>query len=207
MASDDDPASARQRALQLMQKSKELEDEIQDQMQILKANNATLTSPLLDPQGFPLAELDLPTIRSARSKIIMLRNDNNQLRQQIALLLESALSASQSQPALKQTTAVDHLPPSPSSHTNRKPFARVNSVVQGSPSSTAGLRENDLIIRFESLDSSNNDRLRALPSVVTEGRTIQLLILRNSSEEVGLSLTPRSDWGGRGLLGCHLLPI
>lgn len=27
-----------------------------------------------------------------------------------------------------------------------------------------------------------------------------------TSEELQFSLTPRRDWGGRGLLGCHLLP-
>jgi 26S proteasome non-ATPase regulatory subunit 9 len=27
------------------------------------------------------------------------------------------------------------------------------------------------------------------------------------SESVQMQLTPRRDWGGRGLLGCHLLPL
>jgi 26S proteasome non-ATPase regulatory subunit 9 len=27
------------------------------------------------------------------------------------------------------------------------------------------------------------------------------------SEGVQMQLTPRRDWGGRGLLGCHLLPL
>ena len=26
-------------------------------------------------------------------------------------------------------------------------------------------------------------------------------------QELQLSLTPKANWGGRGLLGCHLLPL
>jgi 26S proteasome non-ATPase regulatory subunit 9 len=26
-------------------------------------------------------------------------------------------------------------------------------------------------------------------------------------QELQLTLTPRRDWGGRGLLGCHILPL
>ena len=31
--------------------------------------------------------------------------------------------------------------------------------------------------------------------------------LNGNTEDVQLQLTPRRDWGGRGMLGCHLLPI
>lgn len=27
------------------------------------------------------------------------------------------------------------------------------------------------------------------------------------AETVQMQLTPRRDWGGRGMLGCHLLPL
>ena len=28
-----------------------------------------------------------------------------------------------------------------------------------------------------------------------------------ASRELQLTLIPRRDWGGRGLLGCHLIPV
>jgi 26S proteasome non-ATPase regulatory subunit 9 len=31
-------------------------------------------------------------------------------------------------------------------------------------------------------------------------------VLRDG-QMVRLELTPRRDWGGRGLLGCHLVPV
>lgn len=40
----------------------------------------------------------------------------------------------------------------------------------------------------------------------SQGREIDVVVLRGE-ERVGLRLVPRSGWGGRGMLGCHLLPI
>lgn len=41
--------------------------------------------------------------------------------------------------------------------------------------------------------------------------TILVKVLRESEGQASrsheLQLTPRRDWGGRGLLGCHLLPL
>lgn len=42
-------------------------------------------------------------------------------------------------------------------------------------------------------------------------RPVNVLLSRrdDSGTDISLvvSLTPRKDWGGRGLLGCHLLPL
>ncbi len=43
-------------------------------------------------------------------------------------------------------------------------------------------------------------------------RTILVKIIRDdvsghSARDLDLQLIPRSGWGGRGTLGCHLLPI
>jgi len=88
------------------------------------------------------------------------------------------------------------------------PFAKVNSVVAGSPAEDAGLRAHDLITRFESATWLNHDKLSKVAEVVrqNEGRQIPVSIKRGS-ETLELVLTPRHNWGGRGMLGCHLLPI
>jgi 26S proteasome non-ATPase regulatory subunit 9 len=41
---------------------------------------------------------------------------------------------------------------------------------------------------------------------VTQGREIDVVVLRDE-ERVEIKLTPRTGWGGRGMLGCHLLPL
>lgn len=47
----------------------------------------------------------------------------------------------------------------------------------------------------------------------SEGNPIVVKVLRRTGtgsgdvQELSLQLTPRRNWGGRGLLGCHLLPV
>ena len=71
-----------------------------------------------------------------------------------------------------------------------------------------GLQQNDRVVKFGTIYAHNNAKLARLTEVVqrNEGREIDVVVLR---EEVSVSirLTPRSGWGGRGMLGCHLLPI
>ncbi|KAL8900955.1 MAG: hypothetical protein Q9207_005435 [Kuettlingeria erythrocarpa] len=114
------------------------------------------------------------------------------------------------------------------------PFARVNGVVAGSPAEAAGLRLGDKICRFGDIDWVNHEKLSKVAEAVqrNEGvihtpskagafaadgdlgkqRSIVVKIQRNntassSPERLQLSLIPRGGWGGRGLLGCHLLPL
>lgn len=58
---------------------------------VLQQNQVTMTSRLLDAEGFPRADLDIPTIRQARSHIQRLRNDRREVDAQLAILLTHAL--------------------------------------------------------------------------------------------------------------------
>lgn len=111
------------------------------------------------------------------------------------------------------------------------PFAKVNSVLSDSPAETAGLKAGDEIRNFGYVNHSNNEGLRRLADVVqgNEGvsacmqninaplltcwqRNVLIKVSRLSTtgpgrEELRLTLTPRRDWGGRGMLGCHVLPL
>lgn len=40
----------------------------------------------------------------------------------------------------------------------------------------------------------------------SQGREIDVVVLREEVK-VRLRLTPQTGWGGRGMLGCHLLPL
>lgn len=93
------------------------------------------------------------------------------------------------------------------------PFAKVNTVAPNSPAATAGLQQGDLIRNFGWVNSTNHDGLRKVAECVQghEGRNVLVKVSRMSAapsaREMDLTLVPRRDWGGRGLLGCHVLPL
>jgi 26S proteasome non-ATPase regulatory subunit 9 len=131
------------------------------------------------------------------------------------------------------------------------PFAKVNSVVEGSPADTAGLRIGDTITKFGWVDWTNHQSLSRVAEAVSQNEGVRRIThaavlarletsggpgcttcrpearvqhantsqipitvkaLRPSpsgdpAETVQMQLTPRRNWGGRGLLGCHLLPL
>ena len=87
------------------------------------------------------------------------------------------------------------------------PFLLVDEVAADSPAKQAGLQEGDLVLRFGHLDhNSPSYGLRALAEHVQawRNRPMQLAILR-AGKLHRLELIPR-EWGGRGLLGCHVVP-
>lgn len=115
------------------------------------------------------------------------------------------------------------------------PFAKVNSVVSGSPAEQAGLKAGDTIRNFGGANWINHERLSKVAQIVQQHEgvsfhlrvpeTVFRLRLLTSAQlplvvkavrkaesgpettELTLRLTPRRDWGGRGLLGCHLVPL
>ena len=120
------------------------------------------------------------------------------------------------------------------------PFAKVNSVVAGSPADSAGVRVGDTITKFGWVDWTNHERLSRVAEAVSQNEGVstrtrelrcttccseacmhdadspQLPItvkalrpsaLGGPAEAVQMQLTPQRNWGGRGLLGCHLLPL
>ena len=117
------------------------------------------------------------------------------------------------------TTPIQQSPPTTATP-QMIPFALVDSVALSSPAAAAvslppssiadgqGLQPHDKILKFGTCYAHNNAKLARLAEIVqvSEGRTIDVVILRQE-ERVSLKLTPKSGWGGRGTLGCHLLPI
>jgi hypothetical protein len=94
------------------------------------------------------------------------------------------------------------------------PFAIIDEVSLDSPASEAGIRENDVLLRFGDVDGANHRDFRAiaelLPLAASENSSISVIVRRRadtsgSSSEITVALRPR-PWGGRGLLGCHIRP-
>ncbi|KAI0947236.1 hypothetical protein AcV7_009708 [Taiwanofungus camphoratus] len=189
----------------LMARKENIEAELDAQLSILKANSSTLNSPLLDPEGFPRSDIDVWAVRHARVRIIELRNDLSALMDTIMTALQGVYNPAS---ILKSEEAEVEMKSSPV--TELQPFAKVNGVAPGSPAAAAGLMRDDLVVSFGSLTraSFSSTSLQPLADLVAvqENREISVQILRPPEETITLRFTPRSGWGGRGLLGCHIVP-
>ncbi|KIY69327.1 proteasome 26S subunit [Cylindrobasidium torrendii FP15055 ss-10] len=191
MPSSENP---RDLARSLSEKKKNIETEIEAQITILKANgNSTMQTPLVDAEGFPRADIDIYAVRGARVKIIELRNDLAAVTNELSNVLQMAFAPS--------ATTVDEEP-------TEVPFAKVDGVSPGSPASEAGLQRDDLIVKFGSISASTvGSSLQGVAQVVAEyeNRGVVLKIMREQ-KPIFFTLTPRKGWGGRGMLGCHIVP-
>lgn len=101
---------------------------------------------------------------------------------------------------------------------NATPFAIIDEVSSNSPAFEAGIKENDVLLRFGSIDNTNHRDFKAiaelLPIAASNNDSITVVVRRKSMELGGfaeltktevMELRPR-PWGGRGLLGCHIRP-
>lgn len=191
-----------------MKKTK-MEDELRALSNILDLHGVDMNTPLLTPGGFPRADIDVPQIRTTRARIIHLRNDYKNLMVLVEKRvhehfanIEDSDNENTGETAKTSSTqdSILGVPPTP--------FAKVNSVMENSPAAQAGLRVGDLIRTFGYVNLSNHDSLRKVGECVqgNEGQTISVNVSR-SGEEIELRLIPQRNWGGRGTLGCHILPI
>ncbi|GAA6024123.1 hypothetical protein JCM11491_001098 [Sporobolomyces phaffii] len=173
----------------------------------LDANDhATMHTPLVDPQGFPRSDIDVAAVRNARVHLIRLRNDLKQLDHDLDRLVQEGLALQStegdSDDASEPAPVRDAAPPV------RVPFAKVNSVAPDSPARLAGLEADDLVVSIASIDSTNHSDLAAVGQLVarSEGKDVPVVVQRAGGKRVVLKLVPKSGWGGRGLLGCHIVP-
>ena len=137
-----------------MSRKEGIEAEIDAQISILKANNSTLQSPLVDNEGFPRDDLgsaeyflialhatyasiefhtDIYQVRNARVRIIELRNDLTAVSNDIARALEAVYD-----PSVTPTSASNSSGAVVGAgEDTTKPFARVDGVAPSSPAAEA----------------------------------------------------------------------
>lgn len=178
-----------------------------------------MNTSLLTPDGFPRADLDVAQIRTTRTRIIHLRNDYKELMNVIEKAVHAHFEFLQKNPLPQGSTSgalttngVDGTHDAPAAQVLDAPFAKVNSVVEDSPAAQAGLKPQDLIRNFGYVNRRNHDGLKKVAECVqgNEGQNVLVKVSRGlgpDTQELSLTLVPRKDWGGRGMLGCHVVPI
>ncbi|KAF9504319.1 hypothetical protein BS47DRAFT_1308346 [Hydnum rufescens UP504] len=208
----------RQRTLALVSRKEGVEAQIQHYLSILSLNDSTMKSPLVDPQGFPRADIDVASVRTARVRVIELRNDLQAITDEIALALQGIYKRDESELSSQPAQGPTPSQPQDIDVGSEKAFARVNSVAPKAQLSMLwGLEQNDLILRFGNLSvMSFNPPAQLVPIAELvaghENRPIEIKVRRSSSSSgntttLTLSLIPRRGWGGgSSLLGCHIVP-
>lgn len=181
-------------------------------------------------------QTDTTPVRTTRARIIYLKNDHKALMSAIEKRLHDhfAKMAENGEADTPMTNGKSHndeiLSTAPAPQPAGPAFAKVNSVVEGSPADSAGLKAGDEIRNFGYVNSTNHEGLRRVgecvqgnegvcPVSVTRNcetnfsqRDVLVKVSRpeNGSQrrqELQLTLKPSRNWGGRGLLGCHILPL
>ncbi|KAJ6785911.1 hypothetical protein PWT90_09498 [Aphanocladium album] len=174
-----------------------------------------MDTPLLTRDGFPRSDIDVAQIRTTRARIIRLKNDYKEIMANVEKFLHEHFANAAETAASAPTAAAGASGILPDSETQSldQPFAKVNSVAANSPAEAAGLKAGDEIRNFGYVNRGNHDGLKKVAECVqgNEGSNIFIRVSRPagvaSREELRLTLTPRQNWGGRGLLGCHITPL
>uniref|UniRef100_A0A1A8CIA6 26S proteasome non-ATPase regulatory subunit 9 n=1 Tax=Nothobranchius kadleci TaxID=1051664 RepID=A0A1A8CIA6_NOTKA len=187
----------------LIKKKDEIEEQIKAYYDVLEDQGVGVEGPLVDAEGYPRDDVNLYQIRNARHNISCLQNDHKAIMAEIEEALHKLHAREKAkrgqdeaeEEAMEQQVT---LPP---------PFARVDSVTEGSPASGAGLRVGDEIIEFGSVNTENFQNLQNIAAVVqhSEGKPLRVSVIR-SGQKAQMSLTPQR-WSGRGLLGCNIVPV
>ena len=195
-------------APELMSKKSEIEEEIREFLQVLESQGGVgMNGSLIDSEKFPRNDIDLYAVRTARQKVIRLRNDHKTLMRDIERKLHQLHAESKGNKASQSDTQVATDTEREVGMLGERVFARVSMVSQGSPADKAELKNGDLLLEFGSVNISNFTNVTDISKVVqhSEGARVSVQVLRGDSR-VGISLVPKR-WGGRGLLGCMVSPV
>lgn len=101
-----------------------------------------MSSPLVDPEGFPRADIDVYTVRHARAAIVRLRNDHRAVVEEMGRVLQVVYAARDGQElgsATRESMEVDTSGQrgAVDGQGRQSALAKVNAVAPGSPASQA----------------------------------------------------------------------
>ncbi|XP_006661239.1 26S proteasome non-ATPase regulatory subunit 9 [Oryza brachyantha] len=171
-----------------------------------------ITGGLVDAEGFPRSDIDIPAVLAQRRKLAELQNDHkditNKIEKNLEVLHSTKLSRNdQSIPASSGTPASLHSglsqnDPMEEDAVTALPFAIIDELTDGSPAALDGLQLWDEIVKFGNVEAGDRLQERLVSEALSnEDSQVSLVIIRQGSS-MNLIVTPRK-WHGRGLLGCH----
>lgn len=105
--------------------------------------------------------------------------------------VDDAAVASESTPKVLPTAAVA--------------FAVIDDISPTSPATAAGLRLGDKLLSFGRANHANHNNLRVVAEEAQRQVPLKVVVERGG-QIVELQLLPQ-PWSGRGLIGCHILPL
>ncbi len=126
-------------------------------------------------------------VRTTRSRIIYLRNDHKALMTVVEKHLHEhfarlADNGTQDEPMTNGGLPSTDITSSPSSsqapQPSGPPFAKVNSVVAGSPAESAGLKAGDEIRNFGYVNYTNHDSLKRVGECVQGNEGVSTIFVR-----------------------------
>lgn len=128
---------------------------------------------------------ELLEVRTTRARIVRLRNDYKALMSRIEEGLHSHHAQAQSLAAIQSASASSNQSNSTAnqsaleSSTLEVPFAKINSVVAGSPAEDAGLKAGDKISRFGNVNWMNHEKLSKVAETVQRNEGVSLFMSRH----------------------------
>ncbi|XP_078277254.1 26S proteasome non-ATPase regulatory subunit 9 isoform X2 [Rhinoraja longicauda] len=200
MSTEQTQSTAMEEVQQLVMRKESMEAQIKAYYDILEGQkHAGMDGPLVDVEGYPRSDIDVYQVRTARHNIICLQNDHKALMKEIEEALHKLHARDKEKHRSDEAGA--HQETMEQESRILPAFAKVDTVIPGSPASMSGLQVDDEIIEFGSVNTRNFQNLQNIAKVVqhSEGKPISITVTRNG-QNIHLSLTPQ-QWSGRGLLG------
>lgn len=218
----------RKELLELDQKKKQLEDKITELTDYLtQPDMPGIEGKLIDKDGYPLANIDHVAVTTARHDLIYAQNDLKELMGVIEKKMASYFEEINNKKVSENNNNIENkankkeeiiLPGIEEENNNiedskivGEPFAKISIVSEGSPAFEAGLKVNDMIIKFGNnlVKGSVINPLQALSNIVKDNINQKINIKIARKEENGVikiynkQITPHT-WSGNGVLGCKL---
>lgn len=216
-------ANLKAETMALMDKRAAMETEMNSFVERLcNPGGPGLSGNLVDSEGFPREDIDIPAVRAQRRRLAELRNEHSEITDKINVNIQILHSV---RPTSRASSAKDSGPQERSlsgevaslsqtsgfTVTSRAmdmdsvtsiPFAMVDEITESSPAAEDGLQLGDQVVKFGNVEGGDNLLPRlAAEAQANQGQAVSVGVIRQGAK-LDLSVTPRV-WQGRGLLGCH----
>ena len=222
MTDEKSKGQVKEALFKLQTKKREVEESMEECMERLRACGCMNDAPLVDAEGFPRDDIDIISVLHDRKQLKELQNDHKAIMKEMEdglhrlHALDRRHGDFESNTDRGRTVQVDAQAPMQvvdavtAEPDPRRAFALIDEVSENSPSSDAGLRVGDEVIRCKHVTFETPNALQVLARLVNEAANeceeIDIMIKRGEVVML-VAMRPSLSWGGRGALGCHLVPI